>query len=500
MRKDFGFRLWEELRIMDYEFKRRMAGFMKSISFVLVVLITGLSSFLLTSCNKKSLDGLIIFTQVKEKLKDSSSVKGNSRRYVLQSQIVELDPSKSNKSVKVLTGDYYSACSPEVSCDGKHLLFAGQLKQNEPWQIWEMDLTNLKARQVTFSKNNCIDPAYLPLGGFVFTGFLPDDSVKSGYSLFTGNLDGSDIKRITFNPHTYCTASVLQDGRILSNSRKVYPEQGNALLLVMRPDGTKSELFYNSPDSSNIESRGWETLNNDIVFIESHKGGNKKSDIISVNYNEPFHSRENLTSKIGGDFGYVYPEESGKFLVSYRKSGSEPYGLYEFDPNNRVLSQALYDKDFDVSEAVEVRVHKRARKLPSEVHMDIKTGLIVCQNVNLLDPKLSERSSLSARFSAIEIMGVDSSLGVIHPRKDGSFYLRVLADKPFQIRTVDKDGNVIQSCDWIWLRPNERRGCVGCHENHELAPENRIPMAVKKSPISVPVHVNKIEEKFIDTE
>ncbi len=200
------------------------------------------------------------------------------------------------------------------------MLFAGQLKQNEPWQIWEMDLANLKARQVTFAKNNCIDPAYLPLGGFVFTGFLPDDSVKSGYSLFTGNLDGSDIKRITFNPHTYFTASVLQDGRILSNSRKVYPEQGNALLLVMRPDGTKSELFYNSPESSNIESRGWETLNNDIVFIESHKGGNKKSDIISVNYNEPFHSRENLTSKIEGDFGYVYPEESGKFLVSYRKS------------------------------------------------------------------------------------------------------------------------------------------------------------------------------------
>ncbi len=71
---------------------------------------------------------------------------------------------------------------------------------------------------------------------------------------------------------------------------------------------------------------------------------------------------------------------------------------------------------------------------------------------------------------------------------------------PFKIRSLDKDGHVIQSCDWIWLRPNERRGCVGCHEDQELVPENRIPLAVKKSPINVPVHMKKVKEKMIDTE
>ncbi len=48
--------------------------------------------------------------------------------------------------------------------------------------------------------------------------------------------------------------------------------------------------------------------------------------------------------------------------------------------------------DFDVIEAVEVDKHQRPKNLPSEIHMDIKTGLIVCQNVNLLDPKISGKS------------------------------------------------------------------------------------------------------------
>ena len=123
--------------------------------------------------------------------------------------------------------------------------------------------------------------------------------------------------------------------------------------------------------------------------------------------------------------------------------------------------------------------------------MDIKTGLIVCQDVDLRDPKLNGNSVVLPMIPNIEIVGIDSSLGVFQPEKDGSFYLRVLADKPFRIRSLDNNGNVIQTCNWIWLRPNERRGCVGCHENQELVPENRIPLAVKKSPIKVPVHIKQ---------
>jgi hypothetical protein len=52
----------------------------------------------------------------------------------------------------------------------------------------------------------------------------------------------------------------------------------------------------------------------------------------------------------------------------------------------------------------------------------------------------------------------------------------------------------------MWLRPNERRGCVGCHEDPELVPANRVPLAVKKNPVGVPVHAEKIKEKAVELE
>jgi hypothetical protein len=98
-------------------------------------------------------------------------------------------------------------------------------------------------------------------------------------------------------------------------------------------------------------------------------------------------------------------------------------------------------------------------------------------------------------------VGIDSTLGYVDVAADGSFYLKVMADKPFQIQKVDKDGHVLNSsCGWIWLRPNERRGCIGCHEDPENVPDNRVPLAVKKSPVIIPMHINKVVEKKVSLE
>jgi hypothetical protein len=213
------------------------------------------------------------------------------------------------------------------------------------------------------------------------------------------------------------------------------------------------------------------------------------------------HSRLNLSAGIEGDFLAVCPEQSGKLLVSYRKTASDRYALYEFDPENKSLGKPIYsNNDFDVLEVVDVKKHIRPRKLPSEVNTVIKTGLIMCQDVNVEDDPMKISGDRLKKASKVEIMGTDSSMGIFKPSKDGSFYLKVIADKPIQIRTLNEEGKVIRKCDWIWLRPNERRGCVGCHEDQDIVPDNRIPLAVKKAPIGIPVHVNKIKDKMIDTE
>jgi hypothetical protein len=325
--------------------------------------------------------------------------------------------------------------------------------------------------------------------------------LKTNESIFTGNIDGTDQKRITYNPSKYKASNVLSDGRILTIGVKEFPETGDQKFMVMRPDGTKSELFYKGSDGSELSGRGLETGNGRIVFIEAGKSDPGKGNLIEISYNRPLHSRLNLSAGIEGDFRAVCPQQSGKLLVSYRKTASERYALYEFDPENKSLGKLIYsNNDFDVLEVVDAVKHIRPRKLPSEVNAVIKTGLIMCQDVNVEDDPVKISGALLKKISKVEIMGTDSSLGIFKPSRDGSFYLKVVAEKPFQIRTLDEEGNVIRKCDWIWLRSNERRGCVGCHEDQDIVPDNRIPFAVKKTPIGIPVHVNKIKDKMIDTE
>ena len=290
---------------------------------LLIILAFGSSGIFLSSCKGKKMDGMIIFTQVNGIMHDTNNVTGDSWQYIPQARIVALDPDKP-EGLKVLTEGYFSARSPELSYDGTHLLFTARKKQNDAWQIWEMNFENSKIRHITSSTDNCIDPAYLPGGRLVFSRLTTNDTVKTVHSLYTCDLDGSDIKQITFNPNTYFASTVLKDGRVLTISRQIYPDQRDVMLMILRPDGTKEQLFYQGLKGSELHSRSWETKNGKIVFIESDNSDQQGGNVISINYNRPLHSRVNLSSGIKGDFCTISPLQSGKLLVSYRSSDSDP--------------------------------------------------------------------------------------------------------------------------------------------------------------------------------
>jgi hypothetical protein len=261
-------------------------------------------------------------------------------------------------------------------------------------------------------------------------------------------------------------------------------------------------MFYQSGKDSFIITPGVETGTGKIVFIESDKPAGEKGNLISISYNRPLHSRVILSSGTEGDFHYVYPAHSGKLLVSYRKTEKDRYALYEFDPENKTFGKAIYDSpESDVLEVIEAGQHSRPKKLPSEVDMGVKTGLLLCQDINMTDMQNTGMKASLTRASRIEIVGIDSTLGIVDVADDGSFYLKVIADKPFQLQTIDNNGKVLQGPGgWIWLRPNERRGCVGCHQDPEMVPDNKVPLAVKKSPVNIPMHLNKVIEKKVSLE
>ncbi|MEN8124664.1 MAG: hypothetical protein ABFR32_05980 [Bacteroidota bacterium] len=469
----------------------------RSNTVFLIIMTISFSVVFFLSCKESSNEGMIVFTQVEGDIQKINYITGNSWRYIPNSRIVALNSNKSGEKIKVLTEDYFSACSPDISYDGKFMLFAAQKKQNDIWQIWEMNLENLKIRQITSSSEDCFNPSYLPGKRMVFSKFTTIDNVKEGYALFTSNLDGSEINQITFNPHAYFASTVLQDGRILTISRQLFPEQKDGMFMVMRPDGTKQELFYKGLKGSEIHSRGWETNDGKVFFIETDNKDKEGGDIISVNYNRPLHSRVNLSSGIEGDFYAVSPIQAGSLLVSYRSSDNDRYALYEFDEVNKTLGKVIYkDENYNILEAVVIKKKERPRKLPSDLNMSVNTGLLLCQDINFTDVQSVEDTSSISKAVRIEVMGIDTSLGIVDVEKDGSFYLKVLADTPFRIQTISEDGQVVNGPgSWIYLRPNERRGCVGCHEDHEQVPYNRQPLSVRKEPIILPKQLNKVHKE-----
>jgi hypothetical protein len=487
------------LRLKNHE----IIGFMiiKRAIILFKIFTAGLFCLLFTSCNNKPPDGMLIITVVPGNTQNLCSVTEESFRYVSNARILALNPDNF-EFIEVLTDKFYSACSPEISYDGKNMLFAAQQKENDVWQIWEMNLDNLKARKVTSLKDNCIDPVYLPGGRLVFSKLTKNDTIKTGYPLFTCNPDGSDLRQITFHPNNNFATTVLKDGRLLTISQQLLPVKRDPILMVLRPDGTKADMFYNGYGSNELIGRIRETSDGKLVFIEADKNSKTYGEAISINYNRPLHTRINLTVDINGSFNAVLPLRSDKFLVSFRRTEAEQYALCEFDPEKKSLGQTLYqNSDYDIIDITVAAKYDRPKKLPSEVDIHVKTGLLLCQDINVMGFQPAVNGPGTPKASMIEVLGIDSTYGIVPIEEDGSFYLKVFSDKPFQIRALDKDGHILYGpCSWVWLRPNERRGCVGCHEDPELVPVNRVPLAVKKLPVIIPVHVSRVTEKVVELE
>ena len=466
------------------------------------IVLISLACLIMVSCKSKSVkNGMIIVTEAPRNTQTPDFISGESRRYFPGLRISAFKPGKPS-SLTVLTEKFYSASTPKISYDGRYMLFAAQQVKNELWQIWEMNLDNLKCRKITSVEGNCTDPDYLPGSRLVFSKLTVNDTVKTAHCLYTCNSDGSDLRQITFSPQTCFATTVLKDGRLLTVNRQIVPNEGDPIFVVMRPDGTKADLFYRSAAGNNLISSAHETSDGKIVFTESEKGNRQPGNLVSISYNRPLHSRINLGSETGVDFYNVLPLRPDNYLVSCRKTDSERFALYEFDPVKKSLGQeVLSDPDYDILDAVLVEKCEKPKKLPSEVDHQVKTGLLLCQDINFINEQMTDNFANAGKALKIEVLGTDTTYGVVQVEEDGSFYLKVMADIPFRIRTLDEDGKVVNGpCSWLWLRPNERRGCIGCHEDPELAPENRVSLAIKNPPVIIPVHITEVKEKIVELE
>jgi len=150
----------------------------------------------------------------------------------------------------------------------------------------------------------------------------------------------------------------------------------------------------------------------------------------------------------------VAPGSAGKYLVTYRKSAADRYALYKFDPETR-----FSDRRFMLLPTMMCWMPLLSKKVSVQKSCRVKwtwceTGLLLCQDINILDPGFE----ISKKAGRIEVLGLNSSLGIITVEEDGSFYLKQWQTHPSGYQTLDENGKVLNGpCSWIWIRPNERR-------------------------------------------
>lgn len=439
----------------------------KWLNFMRMAVFVGLASVICLSCSSNRFEGKIIAVELE-------GTPGNLEG----AQLVFLDPDRSEKAATALLSDFESSASPSLSHEGRYLYFQGKQNEGDPWQIWVMDLKKGDVSQVIDLPENCTHPASLPDGNVVFSR---EESVKgkAAQNLWKCMMDGCCLTQLTHNPAENTLASVLWEGRILYSSKQIYPAARDEQLMIMRPDGTKSELYTPGCCGLLPVSGGLESPDGHIYFISSD------GQLSRVLHRRPLHSFENLSKDVSGTFASVTPAGDSSCLVSYLPVDGSTYGLYRFDPRKPETPAALFQGDKNLMDPLIVTLmDPRPRILPSPVNPDKPTAILMIQDINHSRLPVHEDIKGDSLADRIRISNLDGELAIVEAKDDGSVYIKLDADTPFNIETLNSQGESLRGpSDWIYLRPNERRACTGCHVDPELAPRNYQPHAIKEDPV-----------------
>jgi hypothetical protein len=367
---------------------------------------------------------------------------------------------------------FAASADPAISFDGNRALFAGKLKAEDHWQIWEVALEvtthGAAPRRVTSCADDCVRPFYLPDGRIVYAS-------KSAGRFIIEAADRASGKtvQLTSAPGNFLPTDVLRDGRILFEATYPLGTQGTPELYTVYSDGSGVESYR--CDHGPARYSGKETASGDIVFV-SPPG--------LARFTSSRAEEVRIPAPAGEYAGEIAETPSGDWLLAWR-TGKTPFQLMWWGPGARALRSAATDSDSnsdsDVIQPTLVVARTVPKRHPSGLH-DWPHANLLCLNAYTSKYKFAAGSLRSVRLYTRDSAGTAKLLGAAPVEHDGSFFLQVPADQPLQIELLDSAGKTLKrQAGWFWMRAGEQRACVGCHAGPETAPENAVPMILLKS-------------------
>jgi hypothetical protein len=429
-------------------------------------------------------------------------------------------------SVRVLTEGFHSACEPDVHFDGERLLFAGKRSAEDAWNIFEIGVDGSGIRQITRGRGDCRSPGYqsdyyqisdrdLAWQQITFVGTRAGEIGEYGSrpatSLYSCKLDGTNVRRLTFNLSNDSDPHLMWDGRLIYASwlRRTLAHGllGRVVLLGVNTDGTDYAPFV-VDGTRRFKHMPCSTETGLLVFVEMDDVPWDRAGMLScVQLRRPLHTYRSITGPQDGLFHSPSPLPDGTLLVSRRAAdGSGTHGVYHLDPTTTRIQQLYDDPRFHEMQPKLISRRKKPDGRSSSVVDSDARGRLYCLSVynddlphrSWMPPgaakKLrvvegiprratdtqSRQTGTQTRPRLVPRLAARRILGEVAVAADGSFNVEVPANTPIELQLLDEQGVTLRSCGWIWTRNHFNQGCIGCHEDPELTPENTMVDALER--------------------
>lgn len=376
-------------------------------------------------------------------------------------------------TARILSQGFFAAADPDVSWDGKRILFAGKKTPAEPWQIFEMTLATGAVRQITRMSTDCRQPAYQSK---IFSLDIPDPwpqaAFVSGGALYTVKFDGTLRQRITFTPWEESSPAMLPDGMMVFASKQGPRTQ----LMAVNLDGTDYSLYV--PGGQLREPAA--TQDGKLVFVEG------AGTLAAVDLVRPLKTKRALTTPADGIFSSPSALPGGRLLVSWQPDEKSPAGVYRFHPGNKTKVPVYVKPGASATQARAVLPRPEPDGRGSVVIEDAGWSRLYCLSIFTTDQPNRIRPGEEWRLRVFTGSPANPlKIGDLRIEDDGSFHLEVPPNTPLRMELANRAGQVVRASSWVYARPKENRGCIGCHEDPELTPENREAKAVIKKPVKL---------------